>query len=78
MKVSNPFRSYEKLKGKRTYWNLRVTPNLKEKAQRIAYKLGVSPAKIARDGIETELIRLEGMLDKDISSNVSNGTEVEG
>jgi len=71
--VSNPFRSYEKLKGKRTYWNLRITPHLKEKAQLIAYRLGVSPAKIARDGIETELIRLEGLLDKEISSNGAEG-----
>jgi hypothetical protein len=57
--MSNSFRPYEKLKGKRTYWNLRVTPKLKKRAQLIAYQLGVSPAKVARDGIETEVSRLE-------------------
>jgi len=69
--MSNSFRSYEKLKGKRTYWNLRVTPKLKKRAQLIAYQLGVSPAKVARDGIETEISRLEAGL-----SNV--GIKVEG
>ena len=69
--MNDSFRSYEKLKGKRTYWNLRITKDLKMKAQLIAYRIGVSPAKVARDGIESEVSRLEEGL-----RNV--GSEVEG
>ena len=53
-------RPYEKLSAEGTYWNIRVPVRFKEKANEFAKILGVTPAKIARDGIENELRRLNG------------------
>jgi len=53
-------RHYQKLSQEGTYWNIRVPVCFKEKAREFASILGVSPSSIARDGIERELIRLNG------------------
>ena len=53
-------RHYEKLSHEGTYWNIRVPIYFKDKAKEFASILGVSPSRIARDGIERELIRLNG------------------
>ena len=53
-------RPYEKLSQEGTYWNIRVPVRFKEKAKEFGRILGVSPSKIARDGIESELKRLNG------------------
>ena len=66
-------RPYEKLSAEGTYWNIRVPVRFKEKAKEFGRILGVSPSKIARDGIEGELKRLNG--GKDIYEQDKMGEE---
>jgi len=65
-------RHYEKLSESGTYWNIRVPVRFKELAKELAEKMGTSSAKIARDGIEKELMRLggEGCLDTEKEDEV--------
>lgn len=67
-------RPYEKLSESGTYWNIRVPHRFKERARRLGVMLGISPAAIARDGIERELDRLDDGKDK--SSHESNGPSI--
>jgi len=52
-------RPYEKLSEEGTYWNIRVPVRYKTKARKLAERLGISPAAIARNGIRKELKFLE-------------------
>jgi hypothetical protein len=69
-------RPYEKLSQEGTYWNIRVPVRFKEKAKEFGRILGISPSKIARDGIESELKRLNG--GKDIYEQDNVGEEQTG
>ena len=52
-------RPYRRLNEPSSYWTIRVPDKLKKRARALARRLGISPAEIARNGINKELDLLE-------------------